>query len=59
MCTQRSPCAARRQTRSDNFEAPLFFLWGVWFTLDLAATFSKVPPAPRGAWARFPIICTM
>ncbi|KAJ1483224.1 hypothetical protein T484DRAFT_1896321, partial [Baffinella frigidus] len=29
------------QTRSDNFESPIFFLWNAWFALDLATVFSK------------------
>jgi hypothetical protein len=30
------------QTRSDNFESPIFFLWSAWFVIDLATVFSKV-----------------
>eukprot|EP00960_Hanusia_phi_P040349 754406-Hanusia_phi.AAC.5 len=29
------------QTRSDNYESPLFFIWAIWFTVDLALVYSN------------------
>mmetsp|Transcript_6045 Transcript_6045/g.21337 ORF Transcript_6045/g.21337 Transcript_6045/m.21337 type:complete len:1340 (-) Transcript_6045:129-4148(-) len=29
------------QTRSDNYESPLFFIWAIWFTVDLAIVYSN------------------